>query len=96
MNDVAGREITVGDEIAFTVSTRILTGKVTRIYEGQDYGRLVSKLKVELTTPEPRGKWGYRDNDKGEPVWQEIVTDYVRIRTVFGSDRAIILRGLEE
>lgn len=95
MKDCVGRDIKLNDQLAFTVGTRILTGCVVKIYEGQQWGRPTKKIKVALSKPEAKGKWGWVAGEKGGTAFKYIPSGQIYFRTVSDEERIILLKPLD-
>lgn len=105
MRDSVGREINIGDEVAFTVGTGIYTGIVVRFRT-----KVMSETwqydiaKVALTKPENRGQkcvyeksedGCYVTDKHGRAKFNYVAQEPKMFRDVVGSDRIILLKPLD-
>jgi hypothetical protein len=107
MEDCTGRELNVGDVVAFSVGTSLLTGTIIK-FRDKVYSPAytIPVAKVSLTTPEAReDKIVYRKNPETgqyltDPVSGAVLYDIVpqdprMTRDVFGSERIVLLKPLD-
>ncbi len=105
MKDCIGRELNIGDEVAFSVGTSLKTGTVVKLRTKQhtaNWGWQVAK--VCLTTPEIReDKITYVKNEDGSlklrkgGLWDCIATPQEprKFRDVEGTERIILLKAID-
>lgn len=96
MLDCRDKQVEVGQQVAFSVGVKLLTGTVSKIQQKTDTYRnfIYDVATVVLDVPEPTRRLVWKKNESGIPV-SRYEDKIQRTRTVYGSERIYVLKDAE-
>ena len=100
MKDCKGKELSVGQEVVFSVGTKLMTGIVCRIRDAKRYNRTIPTTRITLNPPEEIADWNWEPiaGVADDAPWHErydrvrTVTGYRQFREICEEERILVIR----